>query len=144
MATLTVPASRGSAHMNKSRRSPHILIFAMTLLVALPAASPAQVRVLMSGGSSVAYQSQGDGPNTISAHLRRRVPADVVIMSRGGLAELFAEGRIANGSDVDLAQARLGIGVPAGAPRPNIGTVDAFKETLLFAKCIGIQSSSAI
>jgi molybdate transport system substrate-binding protein len=65
-------------------------------------------------------------------------------MSRGGLAELFAEGRIANGSDVDLAQVPLGIGVRAVAPRPNIGTVDAFKETLLRAKSIGIQSSSAI
>jgi Bacterial extracellular solute-binding protein len=70
-----------------------------------------------SGGFSAAYQellpqfqnttgitvttargaSQGDGPNTIGAQLRRGVPADVVIMSRGGLAELMAEGRIAIG-----------------------------------------------
>ena len=40
--------------MNKSRRSPHILVFAM--LVALPSSSPAQVRVLISGGFSAAYQ----------------------------------------------------------------------------------------
>jgi ABC-type molybdate transport system substrate-binding protein len=42
--------------MNKSLRSPHILSFAITMLLALPAASPAQVRVLMSGGFSAAYQ----------------------------------------------------------------------------------------
>jgi molybdate transport system substrate-binding protein len=103
--------------MNKSRRSPQILIFAITMLLALPSASPAQVRVLMSGGFSAAYQellpqfqdttgvtvttargpSQGDGPNTIGAQLRRGVPADVVIMSRDGLAELIAEGRIVGG-----------------------------------------------
>jgi molybdate transport system substrate-binding protein len=150
--------------MKESRQSPRILIFAITMLVALPAASPAQVRVLMSGGFSAAYQelllqfqnttgitvttargaSQGDGPNTIGAQLRRGVPADVVIMSRDGLAELFAEGRIAIGSDVDLARVPLGIGVRAGTPRPDIGTVDAFKQTLLRAKSIGTQSSSAI
>jgi molybdate transport system substrate-binding protein len=150
--------------MNTSRQSLRKLIFAFTILFALPVASPAQVRVLMSGGFSAAYQellpqfqnatgitvttargaSQGDGPNTIGAQLRRGVPADVVIMSRGGLAELVAEGRITIGSDVDLAQVPLGIGVRAGTPRPDIGTVDAFKQTLLRAKSIGIQSSSAI
>jgi molybdate transport system substrate-binding protein len=150
--------------MNKSLRSPHILSFAITMLLALPAASPAQVRVLMSGGFSAAYQellpefqkttgivvttargpSQGDGPDTIGAQLRRGVPADMVIMSRNGLAELFAEGRIVMGSDVDLAEVPLGIGVRAGAPRPDISTVDAFKQTLLRAKSVGTQSSSTI
>src|SRR5215469_6951808 len=150
--------------MNKSRQSPPMLIFAITMLVALPTASPAQVNVLMSGGFSAAYRellpdfqnstgitvttargaSQGDGPNTIGAQLRRGVPADVVIMSRGGLAELFAEGRIVIGSDLDLARVSLGIGVRAGAPRPDISTVNSFKEVLLHAKSIGSQSSTTI
>ena len=43
--------------MNKSRRSPHIFIFAITMLVTLPSPSPVQqVRVLISGGFSAAYQ----------------------------------------------------------------------------------------
>src|SRR5215469_12678401 len=150
--------------MNKSRQSPPMLIFAITMLVALPTASPAQVNVLMSGGFSAAYRellpefqnntgitvttargaSQGDGPNTIGAHLRRGVPADVVIMSREGLAELLAEGRIVRGSDVDLARVPLGVGVRAGTPHPDISTVNSFKQTLLRAKSIGIQSTSAI
>lgn len=126
--------------MNKSRRSPHILIFAIAMLVGLPSApsaSPVQVRVLISGGFSAAYQellpqfekstgitvttawgaSQGDGPATIGAQLLRGQPADVVIMSRAGLAELLAEGRIVIGSDVDLARVPLGGGVRAGTPR---------------------------
>jgi molybdate transport system substrate-binding protein len=151
--------------MNKSRRSPHILVFAM--LVALPSSSPAQVRVLISGGFSAAYQellpqfekstgitvtttrgaSQGDGPDgptSIETELRSGLPADVVILSREGLAELLAEGRIVIGSDVDLASVPLGVGVRAGTPRPDISTVNAFKQTLLRANSIGIQSTSAM
>jgi molybdate transport system substrate-binding protein len=142
-------------------------MFAITLVFTLPAcllAQPAQVAVLMSGGFSAAYQellpqfekstgvtvttargaSQGDGPTTIGAQLRRGVAADVVILSREGLAELVAEGRIVTGSDVDLASVPLGVGVRAGTSRPDISTVDAFKQTLLRAKSIGIQSTSAI
>jgi molybdate transport system substrate-binding protein len=65
-------------------------------------------------------------------------------MSREGLAELLVEGRIAVGSDVDLASVPLGVGVRAGRSHPDISTVDAFKQTLLRAQSIGIQSSSAI
>ena len=145
-------------------RPPRQLVVAITLALAFPAASLAQVRVLMSGGFSAAYHellpqfenttgitvttatgaSQGNGPETIRAQLRRGVPADMVIMSREGLAELLAEDIIALGSDVDLGRVPLGVGVRAGTSRPNIGTVYAFKQTLLRAKSIGIQSSSAI
>jgi molybdate transport system substrate-binding protein len=144
--------------------TPRQLVVAIALVLGFPAASLSQVRVLMSGGFAAAYRellpqfenttgitvttatgaSQGDGPNTIRAQLRRGVAADMVIMSREGLAELQAENRIAIGSDVDLGQVPLGVGVRAGLSHPNIGTVDAFKQTLLRAKSIGIQSSSAI
>jgi molybdate transport system substrate-binding protein len=87
-------------------RAPRQLLVAITLVLAFPAASIAQIRVLMSGGFSAAYHellprfenttgikvttatgaSQGDGPNTIRAQLRRCVPADMVILSREGLA----------------------------------------------------------
>ena len=150
--------------MNNSRQSLRIFVFAIVMLVALPSRLPAQVTVLISGGFSAPYQellpqfekstgitvttarggSQGDGPNTIGAQLRRGLPADVVILSREGLAELLAEGRIIQGSDVDLAGVPLGVGVRAGAPRPDISTVNAFKQTLLRAKSIGIESTSAV
>src|SRR5579864_4866012 len=127
--------------MKESRQRSLMLLFALTLLV-LPAVSPAQVKVLMSGGFSAAYQellpefqnasgitvttargaSQGDGPNTIGAQLRRGVPADVVIMSRGGLAELIAEGRIVTGSEVVLARVPLAVCVRAGNPKPDISS----------------------
>ena len=150
--------------MNQSRPSPAALMFAITIALASPGSAPAQVSVLMSGGFRAAYQqllpeferstgitvttaagpSQGDGPNTIGAQLRRGVRADVVILSREGLAGLFKDGRIAKGSDVDLARVLLGVGVRSGTARPDIGTVEAFKQAVLHAKSIGIQSTSAI
>ena len=152
--------------MNNSRRSLYMFVFAITMLVALPSRSYAQVRVLISGGFSAPYQellpqfekstgitisttrgaSEGDGrdgPISIDAELRNGQPANVVIMSREGLAELKAEGRIVIDSNVDLASVPLGVGVRAGTPRPDIGTTGAFKQALLRAKSIGIQSTSA-
>jgi len=87
-------------------------------------------------------KSQGAGPDTIDAQLRRGVAADVVILSREGLNDLIAAGRIAAHSDVDLAKTPLGLAVRAGVPKPDIGTVDAFKNTLLAAKSITYPSST--
>lgn len=163
-ATESAPGKRNTRlTWDKSRSLRQLVVFGITIS-ALPAASPAQVRVLLSGGFSAAYQellpqfqsntgisvttargaSQGDGPNTIGAQIRRGAAADVVIMSRNGLAELIAEGRIAAGSDVDLAQVPLGVGVRSGAPRPEINTVVAFKQSLLRAKLISSQSTTTI
>jgi molybdate transport system substrate-binding protein len=86
--------------------------------------------------------SQGNGPNTIGAQLRRGVPADVVIMSREGLDELMAEGRIVARTDVNLAQTPLAMSVRAGAPKPDISTVEAFKKTLLRANSVTFPSST--
>jgi molybdate transport system substrate-binding protein len=87
-------------------------------------------------------QSQGKAPNTIGAQLRRSVSADAVILSREGLDELIAEGRIVAKTDVDLAQTPLGVAVRAGAAKPDISTVEAFKQALLRAKGINFPSST--
>jgi molybdate transport system substrate-binding protein len=86
--------------------------------------------------------SQGNTPDVIGSQLRRGVPADVVIISREGLDELIAEGRILRGSDVNLAQTPLGVGVRMGTPIPDIRTVEAFKQTLLRAKSVAFPEST--
>ena len=148
--------------MNKHCHTIIRLLLLTEAVLALPTASFAQVKVITSGGFSAAFQellpefekttgitvtaargsSQGNGPNTIGAQLRRGVPADVVIMSREGLDELIGEGRIVAGTDVDLAQTPLGIAVRAGTQKPDISSVDAFKQTLLRAKSITFPGST--
>jgi molybdate transport system substrate-binding protein len=87
-------------------------------------------------------KSQGAGPDTIAAQLGRGVVADVVILSREGLNDLMSANRIAARSDVDLARTPLGLAVKAGAPKPDIGSVEAFKDTLLRARSITYPSST--
>jgi molybdate transport system substrate-binding protein len=71
------------------------------------------------------------------------VPANVVILSREGLSELIAEKRIVAGTDVDLARVPLGVAVRAGTPKPDVRTVEAFKQLLLKAKTVAIPGSTS-
>lgn len=132
-------------------------------LVMVPASSFAQLKVIISGGFSPAYRqllpdfektsgitvtttsggSIGAGPNTIGGQVRRGVPADVIILAREGLSELIDEKRIVAGSDVDLAQSRIGMIVRAGAPKPDIRTVEAFKQAMLHAKSVAMSTSTS-
>ena len=122
----------------------------------------AQLKVITSGGFAAAFQdiqpefektsgikvtvsrgaSQGSGPDTIGAQLRRGVAADVVIMSREGLDDLIKDGRIIAGSDANLGQTPLGMSVRAGAPKPDISTVESFKQTMLRAKSVTFPGST--
>ena len=148
--------------MSKRYHAPSGVVLAIVAVLAMPTPSFAQVKVIISGGFSPAYRevvpgferttgisvttasgaSQGTGPDTIGAMLRRGELADVVILNRSGLAELIAQGRIVAGTDVDLAQTLIGVAVRAGAPKPDISTVEAFRQTLLRAKTIAAPGSS--
>ena len=49
-------------------------------------------------------------------------------------------GTLVRGSRVDLAKSGVGVGVKAGAPKPDIATTEAFKKALLAAKSIGYST----
>jgi len=138
-------------------------IVVVTMLLMWPLAASAQLRVLISGGFSGPYEkllpeferttgikvttgsgsSQGTGPQTIGAQLASGVPVDVVILSREGLTELIAAQRIAAGTDVDLARTPLGVAVRAGAAKPDVSTVEAFKHLVLNSKAVAVPSSTS-
>src|SRR5262249_22595131 len=149
-----------------SGREPIMKIVSLVILATLllwPAVASAQLNVLISGGFSGAYEqllpeferttgikvttgsgaSQGSGPQTIAAQLARGVPANVVILSREGLTELIDAKRIVAGTDVDLARVPLGVAVRAGSPKPDVSTVEAFKQTLLKAKTVAVPGSTS-
>ena len=122
-----------------------------------------ELKVIISGGFSGPYEqlvpqferttgikvatgsgsSQGTGPQTIGAQLARGVPADVVILSREGLTELIAARWIAAGTDADLARTPIGVAVRAGAPKPDVRSVEDFKQVVLKAGTVAVPSSTS-
>lgn len=133
-----------------------------------PDAVTADLTVMISGGFALAYEavlpdferatgvrvrtlsgaSQGQGPRTIRHQLAHgaqgtRTHVDVVILSNEGLHELTGEGRIVEGSAVELATAPLAAAVRAGAPHPEIGTAAALARTLTAARLVVMPGSTS-
>jgi molybdate transport system substrate-binding protein len=144
-------------------RATNAIYLVVAALLMSPLAASAQLKVIISGGFSGPYEklvpqferttgikvetgsgsSQGSGPQTIGAQLARGVLADVVIMSREGLTELVAAQRVVAGTDLDLARTPLGVAVRPGAPKPDVSTVEAFKQLMLKARAVGVPSSTS-
>jgi molybdate transport system substrate-binding protein len=61
---------------------------------------------------------------------------DVVILGASVVKELEKRGIVAAGSVRPFARSRVGVAVRAGAPRPDISSVEAFKRTMLNAQSI--------
>jgi molybdate transport system substrate-binding protein len=62
---------------------------------------------------------------------------DIALLPRPELDALAAAGKIAAGTQTDIARSAVGLAVRAGARKPDIGTVEAFRQTLLDATSIG-------
>src|SRR5205814_2207822 len=75
--------------------------------------------------------SMGDSPEAIPARLARGEAADVVILDGGAADELGRRGLVRAASKVDLARSLIGMVVRSGAAKPDIGSVEAFRSTLL-------------
>jgi molybdate transport system substrate-binding protein len=139
-----------------------LLLVAMLLLVS-GAARAAEVRVMISAGFYGVYAelgpaferasghrlvttrgpSMGDSPEAIPTRLARGEAADVVILDGGAADELAKKGVVRADSKVELARSLVGMVVRAGADKPDIGTVDSFRRTLLAAKSIAYSDSGS-
>ncbi|HEY4264260.1 MAG TPA: substrate-binding domain-containing protein [Micropepsaceae bacterium] len=65
---------------------------------------------------------------------------DLLIMSSPSIDEHIKDGKLAPGSRVDLAKSGVAVAVLRGAPKPDIGSAEALKKTLLAAKTIGYST----
>jgi len=119
-----------------------------------------EIRVMTSGAFTAAYleliprlelltkkklvtaaTSIGTGETSIPNRLRRGEAVDVVIVADAVLLGFIKDGLVVAESYTPLARSAIGMAVRAGAPKPDIGTVDALKRTLLQAKSIAYSAS---
>ncbi|MBY0255455.1 MAG: substrate-binding domain-containing protein, partial [Methylobacterium organophilum] len=69
--------------------------------------------------------------------------ADAVLVLSDAMDRLVAEGRVEPESRVDVVRSRYGIAVKAGAPHPDIATVEALKRTLVAARSVAYSRTGA-
>src|SRR5207344_751406 len=82
-------------------------------------------------------------PESIPSRLARGEAADVVIMDGSAAHELARRGLARADGIVELARSQVGMVVRAGAGKPDIGSVEAFKAVLLAAKSIAYSDSGS-
>src|SRR5260370_18937914 len=115
----------------------------------------AEIRVLSTQATEQAYRELVSQFEKASGHkvttvftgtldANKRLAAgetyDLLIMSAPSIEEHIKAGKAVAGSRVDLAKSGVGVGVKAGAPKPDISTTEALKKTLLAAKSIGYST----
>jgi molybdate transport system substrate-binding protein len=134
-----------------------------TALLLAGSASAAEVRVMISGGLTAAYNalvpeferltgnkvltaygpSMGTTVNAIPVRLQRGEPADVLIMVGYALEDLVKQGKVIADSRVDLVKSPIGIAVKSGASKPDISSAESIKRALLAAKSIAYSDSAS-
>jgi molybdate transport system substrate-binding protein len=136
---------------------------ALAALLMVGQASAADLRVMISAGFYGVYSelgaaferasghhlvttrgpSMGDSPEAIPARLARGEAADVVILDAGAADELGRRDLVRADSKIELARSLIGMVVRAGAEKPDIGSVETLRRTLLAAKSIAYSDSGS-
>ena len=88
-----------------------------------------------------ASTSVGTGDGSIPNRLKRGEVVDIVIVADTLLRELMAAGLVLAEGYAPVARSVIGMAVRAGAPKPDISSLDALRRTLLQAKSIGYSAS---
>jgi molybdate transport system substrate-binding protein len=132
------------------------IIFAALSVVLLPnLAGAAEINVLSTQATEQAYRelvpqfekASGHTVTTIftgTLDLQKRIAAgetyDLILMAGPAIDDFIKSGTIVPGSRVDIARSGVGVAVRSGAPKPDIGSTQAVKKTLLAAKSIGYST----
>lgn len=80
---------------------------------------------------------------TMTDRIKKGEAVDVAIVSGTQIDALVREGKVLAGTRVDLAKVGVGVFVRNGAPKPDIGSVETFKRTMMAAKSIGYNDPAA-
>jgi molybdate transport system substrate-binding protein len=134
-----------------------MIAMAAGLCFALCAAC-AEIKVMASTGVSAMFQklipqfesSTGhkvlityDTSNIIMRKMASGEGADVVVLTAPLIDQLTQQAKVSPGSRKDLARSGIGVATREGAARPDITSVEAFKQTLLQARSVAYTATGA-
>jgi molybdate transport system substrate-binding protein len=126
----------------------------ITLVVLLAIGAPAHAAELKIFGSRVTKVIVGElGPQfekatgfkpavtaDVAQVMKRRIEAgesfDLAVLVDFQIDDLIKSGKLLADSRADIMSSGIGVAVKRGAPKPDIGTVEAFKQTMLNAKTV--------
>ena len=136
----------------------HIAIALLFLLMPTLATAQTELRVFAAGAVTPAVKEVVDSftrtsgtkvviTSDTAGGLQKRVMSgeagDLIFVTAPVMEALQKEKRIADGTRTDLGRALIGIAVRAGAPSPDISTVEAFTAALLRAKSVSYVNPAA-
>src|SRR5262249_34013757 len=83
----------------------------------------------------------------VSANLKKSIeagePFDLAILTPPIIEDLMKQGKIATGTNKNIARSNIGLAIRAGAAKPDVSSTDAVKRTLLNAKSIAYVKEGA-
>jgi molybdate transport system substrate-binding protein len=140
-----------------------VIVLGLLSIVTAWTARAAEVKVVSSGGFAAAYKvlalaferqtghtvatswgpSMGTTHDAVPVRFARGEQIDVLIMVGYALDKLVKQGQIASDTRTELARSGIGVVVRAGAPKPDISSVDALRRALLAAKSIAYSDSAS-
>ena len=128
------------------------------LAVAAIPAGAAELRVICSNAMKTALEELAPGFENTAGHrlavtwgptiplkagIEKGVAFDVTLLTMDAVDDLIRQGRLAPETRTPLVSSRAGVAVRSGARRPDISTVDAFKNALLNASSIAYVEEGA-
>ena len=134
-----------------------IIIALAALLLAARTANAAEIKALISTALKAPFEEiaaqfeKTTGHKVTAAYgptggLAKRIAdgeaADMVVLG-SQTSELMQQGKLAAGSNTDIARGMIGAGVMKGAPKPDISSEAAFKAALLSAKSIAVTDPAS-
>src|SRR5882724_12004793 len=128
-----------------------ILAAAAFLAVSASAGDAAEVKILTAGAmkavvlelipqfeKETGHKAVVD--NDTAGGLAKRIEGgeafDLAVITPGVIGDLAKKGKVVGESRANVARVGVGVVVKEGAPVPDIGSVDAFKRTLMAAKSV--------
>jgi molybdate transport system substrate-binding protein len=136
----------------------NVMVLGMLGMASLGTAKAAELTVLTSQGVVSAVRDLAPAFEKASGHkvivsfeagpslmnkINANAPADLVTHYPSAVDDLIKQGKVLAGTRTDFARGGIGLAVKSGAPKPDIGSAEAFKRAMLSAKSVAYSRAGA-